>query len=110
MRPGAHLVAQPAVALYPFLLSGCPLSAPGRVPRARVTRYRCIVRAYSLLPCVFLRVFSGRGGGGVFEASRAAGARSRALRARARAARSLCRVSRRVETLSVPALVSMVYL
>ena len=38
MRPGAHLVAQPAVALYPVLCLSVLCRRPG-VPRARVTRY-----------------------------------------------------------------------
>ena len=47
MRPGAHLVAQPAVALYPFLSLSVLCRRLG-VPRARVTRYRLIVRALRL--------------------------------------------------------------
>ena len=50
MRPGAHLVAQPAVALYPVLCLSV-LSAPGRDACSCHALYRFIVRALRL-PCV----------------------------------------------------------
>ena len=56
MRPGAHLVAQPAVALYPVLCLSV-LSAPGRDACSCHALYRFIVRALRL-PCVLsLSVF-----------------------------------------------------